>query len=80
MLQHMLGLEKSDALTVFSTDDIPAWAMDAVSCLCEYGIVGLDTSSNVLTMRETANLLHQVYKLWSSDQLSSSLLAWAADA
>ena len=80
MLNNMLGLDPAGTVTVFSTDEIPAWAMNAVSCLGEHGIVGLDASSASLTMRETASLLHQVYELWTSDQLSTSLLAWAADA
>jgi len=80
MLNNMLGLVNSGTITVFSADDIPAWAMDAVACLKEHGIIGLEASSEALTMRNTANLLYQAYSLWSSDQFSASLLAWAADA
>ncbi len=80
MLQNMLGIQPTGAVTVFSTDEIPAWAVDAVSCLSDSGITGLTALSENLTMRETAHLLYQVYEVWSSDQLSTSLLAWAADA
>ena len=80
MLRNMLGIEPSGAVTVFSTDDVPAWAMDAVSCLSENGITGLEAVSEPMTMLQTAQLLRQVYRVWTSDQLSTSLLAWAADA
>lgn len=80
ILQNMLGIDSHGTVTVFSSDEIPAWAADAVTCLNEHGITELRALAEPMTMRETAHLLYQVYGLWSSNQLSSSLLAWAADA
>ena len=78
MLRNMLGLSGTGAVSVFQSDELPAWAVDAVTCLSSHGIQGLSELSEPMTMRQTARLLRQVYTLWSSDQ--PSLLAWAADA
>lgn len=80
MLRNMLGLEPDHTVQVFASEEIPAWAMDAVSCLSSYGIEGLSSPGASMTMRETARLLKQVDVLQHSNQLSTSLLAWAADA
>lgn len=80
MLDNMLGLSPTDAVSVFADDEIPAWASDAVACLSSYGIRNLSQPTETMTMRQVATLFYDVHTLIQSEQLSLGLLAWAADA
>ncbi len=80
MLDHMLGLSNRQTVPVFHDDDLPAWAGDAVSCLSECGVHGLDQPSKSLAMRQVAALLYQVHQLTQQRPLTNGLLSWAADA
>ena len=70
---------RSDS-SVFSGDDVPAWAAEAVTCLNSYGIDLLSQPGSPVTMQQAAHLLYQLHSLMQTEQLSASLLGWAADA
>ena len=80
MLRNMLGLEPDGVVSVFSGDDVPAWAAEAVTCLNSYGIDLLSQPGSPVTMQQAAHLLYQLHSLMQTEQLSASLLGWAADA
>lgn len=80
MLRNMLGLESDGIVSVFAGDEVPVWAAEAVTCLNSHGIDLLTQPGSPVTMQQAAHLLYQLHSLIQSEQLSASLLRWAADA
>jgi hypothetical protein len=69
-------LELSDTETVMATDStVPAWAATAVASLHQAGLFDASDSAQLLSRREAAELL---YEVWQNAE-ESTLLSWAKE-